>query len=63
MDSGPEGSAASSLEHLRRLAASESIPLDCVDRLALSPARVARLLDVSLATIHRELEEGKLWTT
>ncbi len=54
---------ASVLESMRRIAASEGIPLDCVDVLALSPARVARLLDVGRKTIERELEDGNLRTT
>ena len=54
---------ASSLETIRRIAASEGIPLDCVDALALSPSRVARLLDVSKSTIENELAAGALATT
>ena len=60
----PSGrSAAIALEHLRRIASSEGIPLDCVDTLALSPQRVARLLDVSRSTIENELSAGAIPTT
>ena len=54
---------ASILENIRRIAASEGIPLDCVDTLALSPQRAARLLDVSKSTIENELATGALATT
>ncbi len=59
----PGQSAAIALEHLRRIASSEGIPLDCVDTLALSPQRVARLLDVSRSTIENELAAGEIATT
>ena len=59
----PGRSVASRLEHLRRIASSEGIPLDCVGTLALKPARVARLLDVSTSTIENELAAGAIPTT
>ena len=63
MNIPPGHSIASRLEHLRRVASSEGIPLDCLDTLALRPQRVARLLGVSKSTIENELAAGAIPTT
>lgn len=56
-------SASRRLEALRQAAHAEGIPLDCIDRLALRPARAARLLDVSSSLIDQEIAEGHLVVT
>lgn len=55
--------SSSRLEQLRAAARDLGVPLDAIDVLALSPARVARLLGVSTRTIERELEDGELAAT
>ena len=53
-------STARELEEMRRVAASEGVPMDCLDRLVVSPKRAAHMLDVSLRTVEHELDEGKI---
>ncbi len=53
-------SAAEHVEQLRCLAASHGIPLECVDRLALSPRNAGKALDVSEKTIRALIDAGAL---
>ena len=56
-------STAARVEALRRIAGTEGIPIDCVEKLAFRPSTVARLLEVSKRTVERELDAGRLPTT
>lgn len=48
------------LEHARRLAAELGLPLDGLDRLAVSPRLVARLLSVSHSQVEKLVARGEL---
>jgi excisionase family DNA binding protein len=48
------------LDHARRLAAELGLPLDGLDRLAVSPRVVARLLSVSHSQIEKLVARGDL---
>ena len=52
--------AAAQIEQLRRLASEQGVPLDCVDRLAVSTAIAAKLLSVSPGTIANLIERGEM---
>jgi Helix-turn-helix domain len=48
------------LESFRVLAAQHGVPIDCIDRFALQPGRVARALDVSVRRVRGWISTGAL---
>ena len=51
---------AAQIEQLRRLASEQGVPLDCVDRLAVSTRVAAKLLSVSAGTIANLIDRGEM---
>ena len=52
--------AAEALEHARRILAREGIPIELVDRLAVSPRVAGKLLSVSLGMVEKLISSGEL---
>lgn len=52
--------AAAKLEHTRRLLAQQGVPVEALDRLAVSPRVAARLLAVSPSMVEKLVGSGEL---
>jgi excisionase family DNA binding protein len=53
-------STSAELESLRVLASQHGIPVDCIDRFAMRPGRVAHALDVSVRKVHDWIASGQI---
>lgn len=53
-------STSAELESLRVLASQYGIPVDCIDRFAMRPSRVAHALDVSVRKVHDWIANGQI---
>ena len=53
-------STSAELESLRALASQHGIPVDCIDRVAMRPGRVAHALDVSVRKVHDWIASGQI---
>ena len=53
-------STSAELESLRVLASQHGIPVDCIDRFAMQPGRVAHALDVSIRKVQGWIASGEI---